>query len=168
MKPSFLQFGVIDTIGSDLEPAVVKMIIEESPKEGCQDKVGWTLVPVYKASEDLKRAELTAKRAVVGAGARVLFYPTLLYNVVRNKLQSEFRWWDQIEQVCSFSLLRSLRQRSMMWKGGRVKKDVLCLIHGRVVCTCLARVSLALFSRLMFSRCLSFCPRDLKCLIARI
>lgn len=92
MKSSFLQFGVVDTIGSDLEPAVIKMIIEESPKEGCQDKGGWTLVPVYKASEDLKRAELTAKRAVVGAGARVLFYPTLLYNVVRNKLQSEFRW----------------------------------------------------------------------------
>lgn len=98
MELSFLHFGVVDTIVSDLEPAVIKMIIEESPKEGCQDKVCWTLVPVYKASEDLKRAELTAKRAVVGAGARVLFYPTLLYNVVRNKLQSEFRWWDQIEQ----------------------------------------------------------------------
>jgi hypothetical protein len=82
--------------------AVIKVMMEEGPEEGCQDKVGWTLVPVYKAGEDLKRAELTAKRAVVGAGARVLFYPTLLYNVVRNKLQSEFRWWDQIDQVCSF------------------------------------------------------------------
>jgi len=81
----------------------MKMMIEEGPKDHCQDKVGWTLVPVYKAGGDLKRAELTAKRAVVGAGARVLFYPTLLYNVVRNKLQSEFRWWDQIDQVCSCS-----------------------------------------------------------------
>ncbi|KAH9328465.1 hypothetical protein KI387_000573 [Taxus chinensis] len=44
------------------------------------------------------RLEKTAKRAFVGAGARVLFYPTLLYNVVRNKLQPEFRWWDQIVQ----------------------------------------------------------------------
>jgi len=44
------------------------------------------------------RVEKTAKRAFVGAGARVLFYPTLLYNVVRNKLQPEFRWWDQIDQ----------------------------------------------------------------------
>lgn len=45
------------------------------------------------------KVEKTAKRAFVGAGARVLFYPTLLYNVVRNKLQPEFRWWDQIDQV---------------------------------------------------------------------
>ena len=82
--------------------AVIKVMTEDGPEEGCQDKVGWTLVPVYKAGEDLKRAELTAKRAMVGAGARVLFYPTLLYNVVRNKLQSEFRWWDQIDQVSSF------------------------------------------------------------------
>ncbi|GAA0187600.1 hypothetical protein LIER_34888 [Lithospermum erythrorhizon] len=41
---------------------------------------------------------IDAKRALVGAGARILFYPTLLYNVVRNKFQTEFRWWDQIDQ----------------------------------------------------------------------
>lgn len=40
-----------------------------------------------------------AKRALVGAGARILFYPTLLYNVFRNKIQAEFRWWDEIDQV---------------------------------------------------------------------
>lgn len=39
------------------------------------------------------------KRALVGAGARILFYPTLLYNVCRNKIQAEFRWWDQVDQV---------------------------------------------------------------------
>ncbi|XP_050220497.1 phosphatidylglycerophosphate phosphatase PTPMT2 [Mercurialis annua] len=39
-----------------------------------------------------------AKRALVGAGARILFYPTLFYNVFRNKIQSEFRWWDEIDQ----------------------------------------------------------------------
>ncbi|KAK1376353.1 putative dual specificity protein phosphatase DSP8 [Heracleum sosnowskyi] len=39
-----------------------------------------------------------AKRALVGAGARALFYPTLLYNVVRNKIQTEFRWWDRIDE----------------------------------------------------------------------
>ncbi|ONK69780.1 uncharacterized protein A4U43_C05F26640 [Asparagus officinalis] len=38
------------------------------------------------------------KRALVGAGARILFYPTLLYNVCRNKIQAEFRWWDQVDQ----------------------------------------------------------------------
>ncbi|KAF0927296.1 hypothetical protein E2562_031499 [Oryza meyeriana var. granulata] len=41
---------------------------------------------------------LRAKRALVGAGARVLFYPTLLYNVLRNWFEAEFRWWDRIDQ----------------------------------------------------------------------
>ncbi|KAJ6389211.1 hypothetical protein OIU77_027531 [Salix suchowensis] len=39
-----------------------------------------------------------AKRVFIGAGARALFYPTLLYNVVRNKVQAEFRWWDRVHQ----------------------------------------------------------------------
>ncbi|CAH8320126.1 unnamed protein product [Eruca vesicaria subsp. sativa] len=38
------------------------------------------------------------KRALIGAGGRILFYPTLLYNLVRFKLQSQFRWWDQIDE----------------------------------------------------------------------
>ncbi|RWW48593.1 hypothetical protein BHE74_00045313, partial [Ensete ventricosum] len=48
------------------------------------------------------------KKALVGAGARILFYPTLVYNVVRNKMQAEFRWWDEIDQLfetlCGFTL----------------------------------------------------------------
>lgn len=43
--------------------------------------------------------KVDAKRALVGAGARILFYPTLLYNVFRNKIQAEFRWWDEVDQV---------------------------------------------------------------------
>ncbi|KAL0734903.1 hypothetical protein Bca4012_011113 [Brassica carinata] len=39
-----------------------------------------------------------AKRALIGAGGRILFYPTLLYNLLRFKLQSQFRWWDQIDE----------------------------------------------------------------------
>uniref|UniRef100_A0A7N0VI18 phosphatidylglycerophosphatase n=1 Tax=Kalanchoe fedtschenkoi TaxID=63787 RepID=A0A7N0VI18_KALFE len=39
-----------------------------------------------------------AKRVLVGAGARALFYPTLIYNVIRNKLQTEFRWWDRVDK----------------------------------------------------------------------
>lgn len=39
-----------------------------------------------------------AKKALVGAGARILFYPTLLYNVFRNKIEAEFRWWDEVDQ----------------------------------------------------------------------
>ncbi|CAA7393045.1 unnamed protein product [Spirodela intermedia] len=40
----------------------------------------------------------TRKKTVVGVGARVLFYPTLLYNVLRNKIQSEFHWWDEVDE----------------------------------------------------------------------
>lgn len=43
--------------------------------------------------------KVDAKRALVGAGARILFYPTLLYNVLRNKMEAEFRWWDEVDQV---------------------------------------------------------------------
>uniref|UniRef100_A0A2P2MEF0 phosphatidylglycerophosphatase n=1 Tax=Rhizophora mucronata TaxID=61149 RepID=A0A2P2MEF0_RHIMU len=39
-----------------------------------------------------------AKRVLIGVGARALFYPTLLYNVVRNKFQAEFRWWDWVDK----------------------------------------------------------------------
>ncbi|OVA12462.1 Dual specificity phosphatase [Macleaya cordata] len=45
-----------------------------------------------------KIVRVDAKRALVGAGARVLFYPTLLYNVFRNKIQAEFHWWDKVDQ----------------------------------------------------------------------
>jgi hypothetical protein len=44
-------------------------------------------------------ARLKAKQALVGAGARVLFYPTLLYNVLRNRFEADFRWWDRVDQV---------------------------------------------------------------------
>ncbi|KAJ8774401.1 hypothetical protein K2173_012475 [Erythroxylum novogranatense] len=40
-----------------------------------------------------------AKRVLIGAGARALFYPTLIYNVIRNKLQTEFRWWDRVHEL---------------------------------------------------------------------
>lgn len=49
------------------------------------------------------------KRVVVGFGGRALFYPTLLYNVVRNKIQAEFRWWDWIDE---FVLLGAIPFRS--------------------------------------------------------
>ncbi|KAK1385507.1 hypothetical protein POM88_023242 [Heracleum sosnowskyi] len=38
------------------------------------------------------------KRVVVGSGARALFFPTLLYSVVRNKPQTEFRCLDRVDK----------------------------------------------------------------------
>eukprot|EP00246_Nothoceros_aenigmaticus_P011399 TRINITY_DN3086_c0_g1_i1.p1 TRINITY_DN3086_c0_g1~~TRINITY_DN3086_c0_g1_i1.p1 ORF type:complete len:219 (+),score=31.63 TRINITY_DN3086_c0_g1_i1:386-1042(+) len=64
-----------------------------------QKEEKWKIVLLQKADWDAKdRVQKAAKQVMVGAGARVLFYPTLLYNVVRNKLQAEFRWWDQVDQ----------------------------------------------------------------------
>lgn len=56
----------------------------------------------HQVCDDLYKGAVVVwdpKRALVGAGARALFYPTLLYNVVRNKFQSEFRWWDRVHEV---------------------------------------------------------------------
>ncbi|CAL5359802.1 unnamed protein product [Camellia sinensis] len=39
------------------------------------------------------------KRVLVGVGARTLFYPTFLYNVMRNKIQAEFRWRDWVDEA---------------------------------------------------------------------
>ncbi|KAI3934995.1 hypothetical protein MKW98_009914, partial [Papaver atlanticum] len=36
--------------------------------------------------------------AFILIGAKALFYPTLLYNVVRNKMQLELRWWDCVDE----------------------------------------------------------------------
>lgn len=55
---------------------------EETILSGCDENLGL----------------IDAKRVVIGVGARVLFYPTLLYNVIRNKIQAEFRWWDEVDE----------------------------------------------------------------------
>ncbi|KAM0928132.1 hypothetical protein ACQ4PT_002290 [Festuca glaucescens] len=41
-----------------------------------------------------------ATRAAVGVGARVLFYPTLAYNLTRNHISpSRFHWWDRVDST---------------------------------------------------------------------
>ncbi|XP_010474839.1 PREDICTED: putative dual specificity protein phosphatase DSP8 [Camelina sativa] len=67
------------------------LISESNPKES----IGLGGV-VSSTSSDL--GVWNAKRALVGAGGRALFYPTLIYNLLRNMLQSEFRWWDQVDE----------------------------------------------------------------------
>lgn len=82
-----------------------KMYIEEL-KEGVE------LEDEVLAGEEVLGGDVVvfdAKRVLVGAGARALFYPTLLYNVVRNKLQTEFRWWDRIDEVPFSSQIHSAR-----------------------------------------------------------
>ncbi|KAF8412948.1 hypothetical protein HHK36_000920 [Tetracentron sinense] len=67
----------------------------EDLKEG-ELEIGEELLSSDVCSTDIAVSD--AKRALVGAGARALFYPTLLYNVVRNKVQSGFRWWDRVDE----------------------------------------------------------------------
>ncbi|KGN55844.1 putative dual specificity protein phosphatase DSP8 [Cucumis sativus] len=75
------------------------MYIEELKEEGelQSGEEGYSGVIVSNLeSQSIVRSDV--KRIVVGVGARVLFYPTLLYNVFRNKLQTEFRWWDKVDE----------------------------------------------------------------------
>lgn len=72
------------------------LIIEEKAEEG-----GKSSPRDNKLADDGDASTIVlfdAKRVFVGAGARFLFYPTLLYNVLRNKIQEEFRWWDWIDE----------------------------------------------------------------------
>ncbi|CAM8978903.1 unnamed protein product [Rhodiola kirilowii] len=39
-----------------------------------------------------------ARKVLIGAGGRLLFYPTLFYNLIRNTIEAEFRWWDQVDK----------------------------------------------------------------------
>ncbi|KAK4488550.1 hypothetical protein RD792_004314 [Penstemon davidsonii] len=71
------------------------MYIEEL-KEGDSDSV--ENQPCSDVCEDTALVVWDTKRVLVGAGARALFYPTLLYNVLRNKIQTEFRWWDRVDE----------------------------------------------------------------------
>ncbi|KAK8964485.1 putative dual specificity protein phosphatase DSP8 [Platanthera guangdongensis] len=68
------------------------MYIEELEEGNGTENSVWGSVDGGRVSE------FCTKRAIVGAGARFLFYPTLLYNVLRNKIQSEFRWWDEVDK----------------------------------------------------------------------
>ncbi|KAK1286860.1 putative dual specificity protein phosphatase DSP8 [Acorus calamus] len=60
----------------------------EDPKEGESGGGGRAVIGL-----------IDVKRSAVGVGARALFYPTLLYNVVRNKCESGFHWWDEVDEV---------------------------------------------------------------------
>ncbi|XP_050227522.1 phosphatidylglycerophosphate phosphatase PTPMT1-like [Mercurialis annua] len=84
------------------------MIIEELKKGGGggeverveEEKLCVSIVDNSNRSDDDEVVVVVwdVKRVLVGAGARALFYPTLFYNVVRNKMQVEFRWWDRVDQ----------------------------------------------------------------------
>ncbi len=40
--------------------------------------------------------------------ARALFYPSLLYNVTRSSLQSDWHWFDEITEVTRTSAARAM------------------------------------------------------------
>ncbi|KAK1305413.1 putative dual specificity protein phosphatase DSP8 [Acorus calamus] len=69
------------------------MFIEDL-KEGEPVSGGRTIVAARHGEIGL----IDVKRAAVGVGARALFYPTLAYNVVRNRLESGFHWWDEVDE----------------------------------------------------------------------
>nr|XP_016473225.1 PREDICTED: putative dual specificity protein phosphatase DSP8 [Nicotiana tabacum] len=73
---------------------VVSRVVEKAEKSSAAAKV----LSCSGSSGKNAIVVLDVRRVMVGVGARALFYPTLLYNVVRNKIQVEFRWWDWIDE----------------------------------------------------------------------
>ncbi|CAD6340218.1 unnamed protein product [Miscanthus lutarioriparius] len=69
-------------------------------------------------------ARRKAKEAAVGAAARVLFYPTLLYNVVRSKVQAEFQWWDEVDQFVLLGAVPFRRDVTRLQKLGVKYKNM--------------------------------------------
>jgi atypical dual specificity phosphatase len=49
------------------------------------------------------RVAVDAMRTAVSVGVWMLFYPTLVYNVVRNRFEAHFHGWDQVHEVRQFS-----------------------------------------------------------------
>lgn len=84
----------IEELKGAVEEAVVENVEEESSKSFDQND---SVSDVTKIRKSVAVSDV--KRVLIGAGARALFYPTLLYNVVRNKFQAEFRWWDRVDEV---------------------------------------------------------------------
>lgn len=86
---------MIDCVGFESEA----MYIEELKGGGVGSGEEGNLSPGNRDFDSRSITRSDAKRVLIGAGARALFYPTLLYNVIRNKLQAEFRWWDKVDEV---------------------------------------------------------------------
>ncbi|CAI0425677.1 unnamed protein product [Linum tenue] len=79
----------------DLREMKIEELDDQESGLGCKEEDDG----VYeKQMMQLQIVRVDAKRALVGVGARILFYPTLFYNVFRNKIQAEFRWWDEVDQ----------------------------------------------------------------------
>ncbi|KAK4804808.1 hypothetical protein SAY86_004625 [Trapa natans] len=79
------------------------MYIEELGEEGNEagarpEEIVCNGIAGVFSEKEASLVRVDVKRVLVGAGARVLFYPTLLYNVVRNRIQPEFRWWDRVDE----------------------------------------------------------------------
>jgi hypothetical protein len=55
------------------------------------------------AASVVMRVAVDAMRTAVSVSARMLFYPTLVYNVVRNRFEAHFHGWDQVHEVRQFS-----------------------------------------------------------------
>ena len=53
------------------------------------------------AAASLPRAQssLTLTEVAASAAARAFFYPSVLWNIARNRLQTDWAWWNQITEV---------------------------------------------------------------------
>lgn len=88
----------------NLEMHIEELKVEDSELGTC-DSNSVLDVDIDCEGGDLVTDSGSKKRALVGVGARVLFYPTLLYNIVRNRMEPEFHWWDKVDEVNVVSLV---------------------------------------------------------------
>lgn len=61
-----------------------------------------------KPSAGVMGSAYTPTEALSSMAARALFYPSLLYNVTRSSLQSDWHWFDEITEVTRTSAARAM------------------------------------------------------------
>ena len=45
------------------------------------------------------QSSMTLTEVAASAAARAFFYPSVLWNIARNRLQNDWAWWNQITEV---------------------------------------------------------------------
>jgi len=69
---------------------------------------GATKTRQMKPSPGVMGSAYTPTEALSSMAARALFYPSLLYNVTRSSLQSDWHWFDEITEVTRTSAARAM------------------------------------------------------------
>ena len=70
----------------------------ETPSEQADLKIGAQQC-IWGTSISVAETDSSVITAAAREISRALFYPSLLYQVVRSKLQSDYHWYDPVDEV---------------------------------------------------------------------